>query len=144
MFLNRGDHFEARALPAEAKFAPAFGVAVADFDGDSRIDLAVGVQGGATRRLRNATARPGVRVALRGPSRYPDAVGAVVRLEFGARSGAAREIHAGSGWWSQDSATLTLATPSEPGSVQVRWPGGRRTTMPWPAGQRRMTVSVDD
>ena len=208
LFLNRGDRLEARALPAEAQSAPAFGVAVADFDGDGtedvflaqnffgvdaesarldagtglvllgdgrggfralrpqesgvaspgegrgaavadfdgdgRVDLAVGVQGGATRLLKNATARPGVRLTLRGPAANPDAVGAVVRLQSGGRSGAAREIHAGSGWWSQDSATLTLATPSEPGSVQVRWPGGRRTTMPWPAGQRRMTVSVDD
>ncbi len=39
LFLNRGDHFEAVALPAEAQFAPAFGVAVADFDGDGNDDV---------------------------------------------------------------------------------------------------------
>src|SRR5439155_23221206 len=39
VFLNRGDHFEARPLPAEAQFAPAFGVSVADFDGDGREDV---------------------------------------------------------------------------------------------------------
>src|SRR5262249_29173263 len=39
LFLNRGDHFEARPLPAEAQFAPAFGLAVADFDGDGHEDL---------------------------------------------------------------------------------------------------------
>jgi hypothetical protein len=39
VFLNRGDHFEAVALPAEAQFAPASGVAVADFDGDGAEDV---------------------------------------------------------------------------------------------------------
>ena len=39
LFLNRGDHFEARPLPAEAQWAPAFGIAVADFDGDGAEDV---------------------------------------------------------------------------------------------------------
>ena len=39
ILLNRGDRFEARSLPAVAQRAPAFGVNVADFDGDGREDL---------------------------------------------------------------------------------------------------------
>ena len=39
VFLNRGDGFEWRALPAEAQFAPVFGINVADFNGDGREDL---------------------------------------------------------------------------------------------------------
>lgn len=39
VFLNRGNHFEARALPVEAQFAPAFGVCVGDFDGDGNEDI---------------------------------------------------------------------------------------------------------
>jgi hypothetical protein len=39
VFLNRGDHFEAHPLPAEAQFAPSFGLVAADFDGDGREDL---------------------------------------------------------------------------------------------------------
>ncbi|MBI1839768.1 MAG: VCBS repeat-containing protein [Verrucomicrobia bacterium] len=39
LFLNRTNHFEARALPAQAQWAPAFGVAVADFDGDGHLDV---------------------------------------------------------------------------------------------------------
>jgi enediyne biosynthesis protein E4 len=39
VFLNRGDHFEAVPLPAVAQFAPAFGVVVADFDGDGAEDV---------------------------------------------------------------------------------------------------------
>jgi enediyne biosynthesis protein E4 len=39
VFLNRGDHFEARPLPVEAQFAPAFGVSVGDVDGDGHEDI---------------------------------------------------------------------------------------------------------
>ena len=41
VFLNRGDHFEARALPAAAQMAPAFYAGIADFDGDGNEDLFV-------------------------------------------------------------------------------------------------------
>ena len=39
LFLNRGDHFEAHALPIEAQFSPAFGLCVADADGDGHEDI---------------------------------------------------------------------------------------------------------
>src|SRR6185436_18427032 len=39
VFLNLGGHFEARTLPIEAQFAPAFGVSVADFDGNGNEDI---------------------------------------------------------------------------------------------------------
>lgn len=39
IFLNRGAKFEPAPLPAEAQFAPAFSLCIADFDGDGRLDL---------------------------------------------------------------------------------------------------------
>ena len=39
VFFNRGDRFEAVELPAEAQWAPAFGVCVADADGDGAEDV---------------------------------------------------------------------------------------------------------
>jgi hypothetical protein len=39
LFLNRGGKCEAVPLPVEAQFAPAFGVTVADFDGDGNDDV---------------------------------------------------------------------------------------------------------
>lgn len=39
VFLNRGEQFEARPLPAEAQWAPAFGLCVGDADGDGHEDL---------------------------------------------------------------------------------------------------------
>jgi hypothetical protein len=38
VFINTGSKFEAKPLPAEAQFTPAFGVIVSDFDGDGRED----------------------------------------------------------------------------------------------------------
>ena len=42
VFLNRGDHFEAHALPTEAQWAPSFAVSIADFDGDGAEDVFLG------------------------------------------------------------------------------------------------------
>jgi hypothetical protein len=204
VFLNRGDHFVPRALPVEAQLAPAFGVsvadfdgdgnedlflaqnffgvdeetsrhdagtglvllgdgrggfralgpreagfaiygeqrgsAVADFDGDARADLAVGQQRGPVRLLRNRYGRPGVRVAIRGPKANPDGVGLVVRLHFGQHFGPAREIHAGSGYWSHEAPTLVFAAPEPPTRVEVRWPGGATQHWPWPAGATSVEV----
>jgi hypothetical protein len=39
IFFNRGNRFEAVALPAEAQWAPAFHAGVADFDGDGHDDV---------------------------------------------------------------------------------------------------------
>jgi len=39
VFLNRGDHFDAVPLPAEAQLAPAFYAGIADFDGDGIEDV---------------------------------------------------------------------------------------------------------
>ncbi len=42
LFLNRGDHFAAVPLPAEAQLAPSFHAGIADLDGDGFEDLFVG------------------------------------------------------------------------------------------------------
>lgn len=39
VFFNRGDRFEAEALPLEAQYAPAFGVTIGDYDGDGAEDV---------------------------------------------------------------------------------------------------------
>src|SRR5437016_1282676 len=192
MFLNRGDHFEARALPAEAQLAPAFavcvgdfdgdgnedvflsqnffavnpdsprcdagrglwlrgdgtgkltavsgqesgikvygeqrGAAVCDYDGDGRVDLVVTQNGAETKLYHNVVARPGLRVRLKGPPGNPQGAGAQMRLRFGQRQGPVREIHAGSGYWSQDGAVQVLGTPEPPTQIWLRWPGGQVTT----------------
>jgi len=204
VFLNRGDHFEGRALPAEAQWAPAFAICVADYngdghedvflsqnffamesdasrcdagrglwlkgdgrgnltavagqqsgvkvygeqrgaalcdyDGDGRIDLVVTQNGAETKLYHNVGGKPGLRVRLKGPTGNPRGIGAQLRLMFGQRAGPTRELHAGSGYWSQDSAIEVLGAPEPPTQLQVRWPGGRSTISPLPPGARDITI----
>ena len=205
VFWNRGKLFEAQPLPAEAQYAPAFSVNVADFDGDGsediflsenffdnqpevprydagrglllrgdgaggfkpmagiesgikiygeqrgaavadfdkdgRPDLAVSQNAAATKLYHNVGAKPGLRVRLIGPTGNPDGLGAQLRLFFGTRPGAIRELHAGSGYWSEDSAVTVLATPQSPSRLWVRWPGGKITTTD--LKDTRPEISVD-
>ena len=196
VFLNRGDHFEAKPLPSAAQLAPAFGIvagdfdgdgrmdlflaqnyfelnpelprldggvgliclgdgnggfreqspvqsgirawgqqrgaAASDFDGDGRLDLAVGQNGSPTLLYHNRNARPGLRVRLMGTEGNPDALGASARwVVQGAPTGSRREIQGGSGFLSQNSSTLLLAVPESAAGqtleLEVRWPGGTTT-----------------
>ena len=118
------------------------GTALADYDGDGRIDLVVGQNGGATKLFRNVGAKPGLRIRLRGHPGNPRGVGAVIRLKRNGRLGPSREIHAGSGYWSQDSVVTVIGWQEIASEVWVRWPGGRITTRPIPAGAREISIAV--
>jgi len=96
------------------------GAAAADYDGDGRLDLVVTQNGTTTKLYHNLRAKPGLRVRLAGPAGNPSGIGATMRLKSGDRFGPAREIHAGAGYWSQDSPVQVLAglpSPCNFGSV---------------------------
>ncbi|MBL9138464.1 MAG: VCBS repeat-containing protein [Verrucomicrobiales bacterium] len=117
--------------------------AVADFDRDGRPDLAVSQNGQVTRLFRNQQARPGLRIRLQGPPGNPYAVGATLRLQSNGKLGPARELHAGSGYLSQDEPIAILTAPGTPESVFVRWPGGRETRSPIPSSSRFVRIHSD-
>ena len=116
------------------------GAAVTDFNRDGRVDLVVAQNGSTTKLFRNTSARPGLRVRLAGPPGNPDGIGAVVRLKASAGWGGAREIHCGSGYWSQDSSCLTMGSGETPTAIQVVWPGGQRTEQIIPQPSSEITV----
>jgi len=117
------------------------GAAVADYDGDGRIDLAVGQNGAETTLWHNIRARPGVRVKWKGPPGNPAGFGASVRLVHGDRMGPRHEWHGGSGWWSVDGRVAVLGLRGEPTAIEVRWPGRAPRRQAWVPGQREIELA---
>ena len=116
------------------------GSAVADYDGDGRVDLAVGQNNGETKLFRNTKAQPGLRVRLIGTDGNLDAIGAALRPIVRGMKGPLHELHGGSGWWSCDSPVIIV--PALATEVEVRWPGGRVTTVKVPSGAREITLNT--
>jgi hypothetical protein len=204
VFFNRGDRFEARPIPPEAQFSPAFAVVVADFDGDGhedmfltqnffptqpytmrndagrglllkgdgsgrlspvpghlsgilaygdqraaavsdfdrdgRLDLVLTQNSAQTRLFRNTSAKPGLRIRLKGSPLNPTAVGAAIRIESADGLGPIREVQAGSGYWSQNSPVQIMSTSSSPIAIHVRWPDGKSTSTPYPTAALEIEI----
>jgi hypothetical protein len=203
LFLNRGDHFDALPLPAEAQFTTSFGVVVADFDGDGnddvflaqnffsaqpetprcdagrgllllgdgkgglhaataeesgiviygeqrgcavsdydadgRVDLVVTQSNDQTKLFHNRGAKPGLRVRLEGGPGNPQCIGAVVRAISASGLGRAQVITAGSGYWSQNSATLVVTCAHPITGLNIRWPNGAVEEQPVPRDAKSVT-----
>lgn len=106
------------------------GAALADFNQDGRVDIAVSQNSSSTRLYQNLGAKPGIRVSLQGEAGNPDGVGSQMRLLYkNDRKGPCRSVQSGSGYWSQDAATQVLGFLETPEALWIRWPGGREQTV---------------
>jgi hypothetical protein len=106
------------------------GAALADFNHDGRVDLAVSQNNAPTKLYINQHAKRGLRVVLNGPPANPDAVGGQIRVLYAdGRAGPSRTIQAGSGYWSQDAAAQVLGCREGPVALWIRWPGGKEQTV---------------
>jgi len=124
-----------------AVFGDQRGAAFADFNRDGRLDLAISQNGAATKLYQNVGAKKGLIVQLVGPPGNPTAVGAQIRLHYlGNRLGPAREVQAGSGYWSVNSPVQVMGLAGNADAVWVRWPGGRETIEPIRRGQTKVRL----
>jgi hypothetical protein len=118
------------------------GAALGDFDGDGRLDLAVAQNGTETKLYHNEAAKPGLRVRLNGPEGNSIGAGAILRIGNTKNMGPAREVHAGAGYWSQDSPVQVLTVPTGATDLSIRWTGGKTTTSTIPRGAREISVDM--
>jgi hypothetical protein len=141
---GRGGFAEARLMgPSGDVPGEGRGLAIGDVDDDGRVDALVAQHGGPVRWIRSTTKAPGLRVRLRGAADNPGGIGAVLRLVTARAAGPARELHAGAGYWSCDSATTILSAPDGEARLEVRWPGGRRTMSVLPKGALNVEIAAD-
>lgn len=93
-------------------------------------------------RNRGVAGRGALRVALRGPSGNPAAIGARLVLELADGTTQLAEVHAGSGYYSQGS-TACFGHPAAnpPRRLVVQWPHGVRSEHAVPVG--RAVLAID-
>lgn len=132
LFMNRGAAgFLDRAPEVGGGFASpkvGRGAAFADFDRDGDLDVLITTNNGPAHLYRNDQ-RPGnrsIRFRLIGVKSNRDAIGAVVRIYYGDRTGS-RMVKSGSSYLSQSEMPLTfgLGERSRVDRVVITWPSGR-------------------
>jgi hypothetical protein len=148
--LLRGDghgHF-VPVLPAESNLivtGDAKALAVLDLDGDGWPDFLVSRNNGTTLAFRNngVAGRHSLSVVLRGPAGNPTAVGARLTLELADGSTQTSEVAAGSGYYTQSTATCFFGYPeaNPPRRLSLRWPDGTTTTREVTTPSSTLTIS---
>ena len=126
-------------VPGDAK-----ALAVLDLDQDGWPDFLVSRNNDTTLAFRNGRVpAASLRVRLRGPAGNPTGVGARITVELADGSTQTGEVCAGSGYYSQSTASCFFGYPdaNPPKKIRVRWPTGTTSESEVPSGVAELTLS---
>ena len=119
---------------------------VLDLDRNGWPDFIVTRNNSTTLAFRNGgvAGRHSFGIRLRGATGNPTAVGARITVELADGSSQSSEVQAGSGYFSQSSATCFFGYPegNPPRRISVRWPGGATSDATLPAGEMLLTLKA--
>jgi len=117
-------------------FGQQRGAASSDINDDGKVDLVVTQNNAPTKLFINRSTRPGLSVRLKGPPENANAIGSSIRLIYeDSTKGPRREVQAGSGYFSQSSATQVMGISGDPARIQVDWFDGSTKTIDIPQSE---------
>jgi hypothetical protein len=128
-------------VPGDAK-----ALIVLDLDGDGWPDFVVSRNNNTTLAFHNngVSGHHPLRVVLRGPAGNPTGVGARITVELADGSTQTSEVYAGSGYYSQSTASCFFGFPDSnpPKHIRVRWPSGITTVYDGPPRSATLNFSA--
>jgi enediyne biosynthesis protein E4 len=150
LFRNRGngkfENVSDKMGPALRQPMVARGTAYLDYDNDGDLDIAINVNNGPARLLRNDNGNRNdmLRVKLVGTKSSRDAIGARVTVITASGAKLMEMVKTGSSYLSQSELPLTFGlgkpSPGKAVSVEIAWPSGRRDSLQHVAADQFITV----
>jgi ASPIC and UnbV/FG-GAP-like repeat len=144
LFWNRGNQRfeEVGYLTFANRAEDGRGVAVADYDRDGRLDLAIqNLDKPAVLLMGRGEAGNWLQVKLEGTKSNRDAIGATVIARVGARR-TVQQVSAGKGFISSSSRVLHfgLGTAERVDALEIHWPSGQREVLTDVAANQRLEL----